>query len=478
LASATWLAWQAGHASVARGYFGTDTRVHSLLVGVVLGALLVGRPPRSGPAARLAALAALVAVPFLLVTFALADEEDGWLPRGGFLLVAVAVAVVIAASERSWWLAGALSWRPVVALGLISYGVYLWHWPVLVVLDAERTGLDGVALFAVRLAVTLAAAVLSFVLVERPIRLGALGRSYGRRALLVAPVAAAVVVVALVAATVLPERPSSADEVAEARREQEASRPTVTVPAGPVPVTLFGDSVAHTLAGAGVEPAFQPETWTPAMDPFDPAAVDLAVATRPGCSFLPGEMRIPDGNGGTNAVDLTTRCTGWEAGVDLVLASNPDGFLVVALANDATDRVVDGRDVALDGREGRDLVADLLDDLRAMARSHGSDLALVALPPRLQRWAITGPGPDDQDARMRAVYEAYAEDHDDVVVLDLYDVLCPDADCGRPAAGFDPAWRYDGLHFTTDGAVWVANWLASELGGAAAERAGQTSGQG
>ena len=66
--------------------------------------------------------------------------------------------------------------RPLVALGAISYGVYLYHWPVYVVLDEQRTGLPDAALFAVRLGLTLLLAVVSFRLLERPIRVGGLRR--------------------------------------------------------------------------------------------------------------------------------------------------------------------------------------------------------------------------------------------------------------------------------------------------------------
>ncbi len=63
-----------------------------------------------------------------------------------------------------------LSWRPIVAVGVVSYGLYLWHWPVFVALNHERTGLDGPSLLIVRFAVTGALAYVSFRLVEEPIR--------------------------------------------------------------------------------------------------------------------------------------------------------------------------------------------------------------------------------------------------------------------------------------------------------------------
>ena len=62
------------------------------------------------------------------------------------------------------------SWSALRALGLISYGVYLFHWPVFLVLSPQRTGLGQVPLFALQVAVTLVIALLSYVFIERPIR--------------------------------------------------------------------------------------------------------------------------------------------------------------------------------------------------------------------------------------------------------------------------------------------------------------------
>src|SRR5690606_5198533 len=65
-----------------------------------------------------------------------------------------------------------LGLRPLAALGRVSYGVYLFHWPLFLWLDERRTGLDGTPLLALRLGVTLALAVVSYRLLEQPIRRG------------------------------------------------------------------------------------------------------------------------------------------------------------------------------------------------------------------------------------------------------------------------------------------------------------------
>jgi peptidoglycan/LPS O-acetylase OafA/YrhL len=65
-------------------------------------------------------------------------------------------------------LARVLAWKPVRSVGRISYGLYLWHLPLFLILDGPRTGLSSWSLLAVRFAATFAAALVSYFLVERP----------------------------------------------------------------------------------------------------------------------------------------------------------------------------------------------------------------------------------------------------------------------------------------------------------------------
>ena len=71
--------------------------------------------------------------------------QDPFLYEGGFLLVALAAGAVVT-SVTSWRdssLAQVLSLRPLTYIGRISYGLYLYHWPLFLALDHAHTGLDG-----------------------------------------------------------------------------------------------------------------------------------------------------------------------------------------------------------------------------------------------------------------------------------------------------------------------------------------------
>lgn len=505
VASAVWMAvlWGDG-GDPSRGYYGTDTRAHALLVGVALGAALVGRPPTEGRAGRVAALTAIAGAVVLAAAVTLSHEDSAGLQRGGFLLVALAVAGLIAGLRRARWLRRLLELPALVGLGVISYGVYLWHWPVLVLVDDDRVGIDGPPLLALRLALTIGLALASFALLERPIRHGALGRRLRAGAPLAVAATVAAVVVGVVLATrpvtpprqlvaaagpppgfVMPttssvpvpptepatsstppsEAPSTSSSTAAeatgagAPTPSPAPVPSSAVPPPPRQAVILGDSVAHSLAGGwvGAVPEFQP--WSSAQSPFDPGRMVIRNLARPACSFLPGRIRAANGD----TADLSGFCGDWRAELDAQLASRPTDYLVLALANDNQDRLVDGTQVDLGTPEHDRLLVTLLDEVRERSARHGTELVLVALPPRVGVLIADEDQGGVRESIMRDRYLTYVRSRPGVRLLDLFETLCPGADCSRPPASYDPAYRYDGTHFDGNGARWVAAWMTELL---------------
>jgi peptidoglycan/LPS O-acetylase OafA/YrhL len=162
--------------SPSRVYYGTDTRAAGLLLGGLLATSMVAvERPRPQRRARLAieaaGVAGLVALVWLMVT---TSEFDRSLYHGGFLRFAVLTSVVILAvtvpgSPLAWLLSARwLQW-----IGLRSYSLYLWHWPVFQLTRPHvDVALSGLPLLALRLGLTVVLAELSFRLVEEPVRRG------------------------------------------------------------------------------------------------------------------------------------------------------------------------------------------------------------------------------------------------------------------------------------------------------------------
>jgi peptidoglycan/LPS O-acetylase OafA/YrhL len=157
----------------SRIYYGTDTRAQDILTGAALGILLFRRPPAPSRRARagLSWMAVAAAAVFVLEWTRINGSAD-LTYKGGFLVADLMVALVICGVTLapSGLPARVLSLRPLTFTGRISYGLYLWHWPIFLVLNRARTGLEGYSLFALRLAVTFGIATLSWYLVETPVR--------------------------------------------------------------------------------------------------------------------------------------------------------------------------------------------------------------------------------------------------------------------------------------------------------------------
>jgi peptidoglycan/LPS O-acetylase OafA/YrhL len=161
----------------SRVYFGTDTRAAGLLVGSILAfawipGRLSTRPRRVGQAVL--TLGALVSLAALVLCAMFASEYGTFLYQGGFLLVALLSALLVAtASHPGGAPAKLLGWAPLVWLGVRSYAIYLWHWPVFMLTRPHiDVAFDGPGLLAARLAITLLLADISYRLIEQPFRRG------------------------------------------------------------------------------------------------------------------------------------------------------------------------------------------------------------------------------------------------------------------------------------------------------------------
>lgn len=185
LASTGWMAWL--YATVVDGgdpsrvYLGSDTHLMGLGIGSALAALWnPWRAPLPAPAQRAAGVTGLLALGLLLLAVQFTHEGLPFVYQGGLLLAAVltALAIVGAAQPRSW-LARVMATRPLQWTGSRSFSLYLWHWPVFVLMKDGGPSTHPLLLALAMLGVTAAAAELSYRLVETPLR-GAGANPLGR----------------------------------------------------------------------------------------------------------------------------------------------------------------------------------------------------------------------------------------------------------------------------------------------------------
>ena len=177
--SAVWaVAAQTAGASITRVYFGTDTHAFGLLLGVAL-AFALAPGPGTSPAgtrriARALATIGSVALTALVVISAWPGGASNYpmVPLAASLATAVLIAAAVHPASP---LGAALDVAPLRWIGERSYGIYLWHWPVVVLLGQAAVGrfTDATVPIPVGIAaalVTTVAAALSYRLLEQPVR--------------------------------------------------------------------------------------------------------------------------------------------------------------------------------------------------------------------------------------------------------------------------------------------------------------------
>ena len=411
--------------SANRVYFGTDTRIGAILIGAALAAWFALHPPRAeGSRGRpILEVGGWLAIAGLAVAWVRLPGDSVVLYRGGLIACGLAVTLVIAAAihPRRGPLHRILSWAPLRTAGLVSYGLYLFHWPVYVWLSEERTDLRGWTLLAVRIAVTTALAVISYRVIEQPIRHGA---GSVRRWRVVTPA----IVIAVVGATIASTAGAPAQLTSVRIR-------------GKGGVAIVGDSVAQSLY-----PGFVDERYR------------VRLSWAPGCRLLAGTLPFENA--------YSNDCPWARAFAGAVENSDPDVVVLTIGVWDLFDLTPPGDSEIL--VPGTSAWADYFDTQMERAVTILSSRGAGVVIPTLACQNPVGPTQDLRThassadvERVEAWNEALrrvAERHPDVVSTpDLFDYLCPDREFERTTDNV--VVRYDGVHFTPEGANLVAAFL-------------------
>jgi hypothetical protein len=469
---------------VTRVYYGTDTRAAELLVGALLAVVLIGRRrPARGPARVTLGIAGSVAGIAMLFLWSQADRGDLWLYRGGLALHAVVVAAVLAEALLPGPLSSVLSVPPLRFLGRISYGVYLYHWPVFLWLSPERLpDLTAAQVVLLRTLVTLGLAIVSFHVLERPVRMAR--RSYRWWPRVVAPVAVIAIIggaaavnspvpetAKLTFAPIAKGAPPHVDgaranapgaavgapaAAAVSRRRAAARRPTTsTVPrlhrelesARPIRVMVVGDSVGQTL-GRGFE------LWgihTGRAQVWNDAHYYCSLAR-----FAPRVYGV----GEDNNAEI---CDSWgERWPQQLQQFDPDVVVVVYTLWEMVARKPPGAPGYLAPGD-KTFDAWQLDEYTTAAdvlSARGAKVVWLTLP--------CTEGDQPEHTKMKR----YLSEHqiggvakrrpDAVRVLDLNREVCPAGQFSMSYAGIESA-RPDGAHFSDEGAEAVADWVMKQV---------------
>jgi peptidoglycan/LPS O-acetylase OafA/YrhL len=462
-------------------YYNTFGRVQELFAGVLLAVAFAqvrahGRPGWLAVVPRRAATGLALAAGACLVV-ALCTLHDDWpgYYRGGAFVVSLLTAVLIGGVElrpRSG-LAQALSWRPAVALGRISYGVYLWHWPVLLAIPIEAQASPGQEAEhqAQRVALTLVLATLSFWLVERPVLRERRWLHRPAVAITASVAALAVVAGAAVAATALPGTMSEQLTISSDRscpgESIDRLLPCVA-PVGADPVAqppsfaLLGDSTARGLGG-GLDAWAQQtgNTWIQA---------GWKRCTATGLLVVRGMDVGPD--------LPATSCTEQAPGQIRTMLSTyrPGTVIIMEFWPSSLPLLVDGQHLAAGSAEHAAALGAAYRDLVDEITGYGGRAVFVELaPPGDSIGATVARGRPAETARMPALgggqfvdsYNAVlrsvvASRPDDARLISLTDVICPAGSC--PASVNDQLIRVDGVHFAKPFGMRLAPILLDRAG--------------
>ncbi len=468
--------------SIDDAYYNTFTRASEVLIGSLL-ALTIAHPAvrnwlKSRPAQSAIALASVAALALCGWAWYVARQTDLWLYRGGLPLYALLTATVIVGVVEPGPLKTAFSNPTLRWLGRISYGVYLYHWPIFLWLTSLRTGLSEWPLFALRMAVTLAAAVASYHLIEEPIRSGR--RITGMQPFVVVPLATVVLLFGIVRVAV----PPSADDLVSFAFVEQPEIPDFV--AAEAVVSTVPTTVAPDLSGYAIPPAPalpDPPALRPGEKPRIYLAGDSAMYTLGGglstwsknsgeaLVWNAGQLGCGFGRSGSyrhvgEEKELAKACDAYPVEwIDAMAQLRPHVAVLMSGTWDVADRQLAGDDR---WRAPGDPVYDQflrreITNAVDVLQSQGSTVVLLTHP--IIRTGVTeqlaGPFPESDPARMRRLNELLVEvaaTRPRTRVVDLAAKMAQ-----RPQGEFDLAERPDGIHWTWASARPLGEWLGPQL---------------
>lgn len=474
--------------NASAAYFSPLTRAWELALGalVAVGSQSLRRIPRRW--AALMSWAGLGAIVVASVTFTSATVYPGALVA----LPVVGAGLVIAggSAQPRWGAEQVLRQKPFQLLGLISYSLYLWHWPILII-ATERQGASMLPVWdnVLWLLVATALAVLTYRFLENPVRHSQLLR---RRAWASLVMGACLVAATLVVTTYQQHRPTvnlgslalsvptgarcptpAPSEVSQLRSAYLSGR---VIPSTHSPrsqkrgtdvqegeqVLVVGDSTSCTLL--------------PGLEAVGPSyGMHFENGTVVGCGIVSGTL-APYMYGGVNLVAGTSRCQGEANRTETLALAQYHPRLVVWGSTDERQSVLvttkTGTKIVTSGsREWYSVMTQRIDRRIEQFVTAGAAVVLLQEPPYVH---VGPPNANDFEyQRLNALLRDVAAHFPHrVAVVNLQARVCPS---GPPCTyivlrlgktnrqtAIDSV-RPDGLHYFGPGALWTAKWLVPQI---------------
>ncbi len=505
LLSAWWMARVHVDAdSISRAYYGTDTRAQAFFVGIAMAVMVrMWGKIRSPRNSTLVALLAYPATAWFFWAVMNVSERDAWMfENGGFLLAAVMSGVILhGLSQDAPWspLHRIFASRPFIYVGKISYGLYLYHWPVYLLVTPERaerwTTIDnpsGYVLLAIHLTITFVLAIVSFQLIEQPftkrkfplsavkldVRNGALAGSFAIVAILGGLLWAnsqrpndveQVLIFAPGAETTDPEPEVDFGESdiagADTGDDVDQNELIDNADEGATRVLVVGDSVSAQIGWAL-------QGW----GEDNPEQVVVFNESHIGCGVVRyGDKRVNE----TDEGPVGDICSNWNVAVAPHLVADseiiswptaielfqPDIVLAHVSSWDVADRIVPGvveewasvGDAAYD-----DYVLSEYTEANAVLSAGGARVFWM-MSPYLNRGLL----PDDHIDRVDGI-NALVTEAIETILADDPDAIISEIDypdwIGETGGPRDIELRDDGVHLTQFGLDEIAPWLIEEMG--------------
>ena len=421
--------------AMSRVYYGTDTRISAILFGAALSLYLAKSKNLRIEPIIIPHLVIWIAIGYLTLSWFLLAGDNPLLYKGGLLLSSVSVVVVIFAiiQKRSILLNKVLAFSPLRFVGLISYGLYLWHYPIFLFIDEHYSWITFYWSLCVKIVLTFIIAIASYYLLEQPIR----NRQWSPRTNVLLLLFACTSLLAEYYfvtrnAVILPLQTNFMSINLDKKFDNSERR-----------MLIVGDSVAVNLASG--------------ISKFsDNSTESLNVFGVTGCGIL-GNVDVKQNSGRVVSI---SNCDHIRSNWKQKLQTFKPDVVILMYGGPMTERLIN--DIWSHPCDSNFNKA-YREQLTSAVKLLSSEGAVVILP-TIAYSTITSNVNKAFHQRMDCINEIFRDvsaSNERAVIIELGNFICPSNLCRTKIDGI--ILRKDGLHYSDEGAVLIYKWLTNQV---------------